>query len=147
MDFKTELHRTLLSEKDLSLKKAVEIAQAAEAAESHANKLRAGETKETVYRTECTDQIQDTCQDRTCYRCGGGRHSASTCRFKETICKKCKKQGHLSRACRSGRANLGRQRQQHNSKSVCNVEVDDEDDQVKNDEGSEYKACFRGSMF
>ena len=139
--------KSLLSEKDLSLKKAVEVSQAAEAAESHANKLRAGETKETVYRTERTDRIQDTHQDRTCYRCGGESHSASTCRFKETICNKCKKRGHLARACRSGRANLGRQRQQRNSKSVRNVEVDDEDDQVQNDKGSEYEAGFRGSMF
>ena len=89
--------KSLLFEKDLSLKKAVEVAQAAEAAESHANKLRAGETKETVYRTERTDRIQDTRQDRTCYRCGGGSHSASTCRFKETICNECKKRGHLAR--------------------------------------------------
>ena len=42
---------------------------------------------------------------------------------------------------------VGRQRQQRNSKSIRNVEVDDEDDQVQNDEGSEYEAGFKGSMF
>ena len=62
---------------------------------------------------------------------------------RQTICNKCKKRGHSARACRSGRA---RQRQQRNTtKPVRNVEVDD--DQVQDNDGSEYEAGFRGSMF
>ena len=36
----------------------------------------------------------------TCYRCGGP-HLAPLCRFKETICRFCKKSGHVEKVCRS----------------------------------------------
>ena len=39
-------------------------------------------------------------ENPTCYRCGGP-HLAPSCRFKETICRFCKKRGHVEKVCRS----------------------------------------------
>ena len=36
----------------------------------------------------------------SCYRCGG-EHLATVCRYRETICRYCKKKGHLERVCRA----------------------------------------------
>ena len=73
------------------------------------------------------------------------------------ICKKCKKRGHIARACRSGQRTNEKHRQQNPSKSrskpqrpVQNVEVDDGESSSSpqhDDERSEYKAGFRASLF
>ena len=39
-------------------------------------------------------------QDTQCYQCGG-KHAAPICSYKDVECYKCKKKGHLARACRS----------------------------------------------
>ena len=35
-----------------------------------------------------------------CYRCDGQEHYANECRFKEAICHKCNKKGHIKKACK-----------------------------------------------
>ena len=138
---------TLLSKKNLTL---LEVAQSAAVAESHSHKLCIGETTQTVFRM---DHKQKNHQVQVCYRCGGSDHIASMCTFPEVICNKCKKRGHIARACRSEQMVKDKRQQQNPSmnklhKPVCNVEVDNrEAQQQHNDEGSEFEADFRGSMF
>ena len=40
-------------------------------------------------------------QKEPCYRCLGKNHEQSECYFKETICRKCNKTGHIQRVCKS----------------------------------------------
>ena len=42
-----------------------------------------------------------------CYRCGNNTHDASQCRFKNYVCHRCKKRGHISRVCRAPRGGAG----------------------------------------
>ena len=107
--------KKLLAEKDLSLKRAIEIAQASEAAEYNAKKLQATDSAPPVYRTEFRPERKGLGQERECYRCGGMGHHASACRFKDAICNNCKKRGHLARVCRGNRPGRG-QRQNEDSR-------------------------------
>ena len=49
---------------------------------------------------------------KACHRCGKNNHSADNCFYKETICNKCKKKGHLAKVCRSGNPYSGQQSQE-----------------------------------
>ena len=35
-----------------------------------------------------------------CYRCGGTNHSLQNCRYKEAVCRKYKRRGHIAQKCR-----------------------------------------------
>ncbi len=93
------LQRRLLAEPDLTFKKAFDIAQAYESAESNAKALRTSQPAE-VHATKMSDRSGASFQDTPCYRCGG-RHRAADCRFRDAICNHCSKKGHIARACRS----------------------------------------------
>ncbi len=130
--------KKLLSEKDLTLKRAIEIAQASEAAECNAKKLQATDSAPQVFRTD----LKGPGQERACYRCGGTDHSASTCRFRGAVCHDCKKRGHIARACRGNRPGGGqrrgedtpRRRKQYTREAVHNV--DREPDDRHSDDGT-----------
>ena len=149
------IQKRLLSEKDLTLKKAIELAQSVEAAESNAKKLQVGDSVTPVFRMDQSESTGSRQESRACYRCGGLNHSAAACRFRDTVCNKCKKRGHIARACRGERSGRGftpatdTRRQQYyrnGNKTVHNVEVDYEQTPPI-DQRSEYEAGFRGSMF
>ena len=36
--------------------------------------------------------------ERECYRCGGN-HDPSSCKFKDEVCYKCQKKGHMAKVC------------------------------------------------
>jgi len=44
-----------------------------------------------------------------CYHCGK-EHSPDTCKFKESLCQKCSKKGHIAKVCRSGQSDSKWQR-------------------------------------
>ena len=99
--------KNLLSEENLSLEKAIQVAQSLEAADKNAKKLKADDAASTpIHRTGhyryAKPPKQPANNAKTCYRCGDTDHIATTCRFRDAECKKCHKKGHLARVCRSG---------------------------------------------
>jgi len=96
----TTIQKRLLSKRDLTLTTALHLAQSMEAAEVNVSKLQNDEPTAPINRTEAGPQSRAQ-QTRVCHRCGGTDHTPAACRFKEFICNKCKKKGHLARVCRS----------------------------------------------
>ena len=100
------IQKRLLSEKDLTYKKAYSVAQAIEVAEKDTKHLKSGATgtaQQILYHEKgCKDgkfPPPGTGQ-KTCYRCGGN-HLAPACKHKDIECNFCRKKGHLARVCRS----------------------------------------------
>ena len=106
------IQKRLLSEANLTLAKAGEIAQGMEAAERNAKRLQGGEGA-SVYRMAPHGGKPSTASaNKPCYRCGGTDHAPSACRFRDATCHQCQKKGHIAKVCRSGRTQK-RQRPQH----------------------------------
>ncbi|XP_063068247.1 uncharacterized protein LOC134459765 [Engraulis encrasicolus] len=71
-----------------------------------ADHVGARKPRETSRTTRTVgEKIDDS--NRDCYRCLGKGHGPGSCRFKEFRCRGCGKNGHLERACRSGRNDAG----------------------------------------
>ena len=87
------MQRRLLAETELTLKRAMEIAQGMEAAESNTRALNP-----SIKSIQSKRRLQP---NQPCYRCGKSNHSAADCRFKDAECHSCGKQGHIAPACRS----------------------------------------------
>lgn len=86
------IQKRLLAEKELDLKKAMEIAQVMEAATKQFSELRAS--------VPANQEIQFTTTEN-CYRFGGKGHSQEKCYFKTQKCKNCGKKGHIAKVCRA----------------------------------------------
>ncbi|CAC5422535.1 unnamed protein product [Mytilus coruscus] len=84
------IQRKLLSESELDLKKAFEIAVGIEAAEKETNE----------FRNEVSTTHKVTMRSSECYRCGKSGHNADSCFYKNSRCHECKEIGHISRKCR-----------------------------------------------
>ena len=106
-----QTQKRLLSEPELSLAKALQIAQAIEAANNRTKEIK---LPGAVISTE----VSVLGVNKVCYRCGK-RHDAKTCRFKEAKCYKCGKIRHLASVCRSKKELRGGSKavhRQHQSK-------------------------------
>ena len=112
------IQKRLLSEANLTLTKAGEIAQGMEAAENNAKRLH-GEDGTQVYRVTPPGR---TGPEKLCYRCGGANHTPSVCRFREATCHKCQKKGHIAKVCRSGRAPRSQEQSRQRSVRVVDRE-------------------------
>ena len=125
--------KLLLAEIDLTLKKAIEIAQAMEAADIQSKELRQassgslppnafggevkflkGKARQPPARKQNGNervpvpQVHTSRSAQDCWRCAGP-HKPQTCRFKNEACNLCVKTAHIRRTCRmvkqfSGRA-------------------------------------------
>ena len=92
---KESIQRKLLTGSELTLTKALQIAQGMEAAEKDSKEIQAT----PVDPAQVHSLPQRTKQQ--CYRCLGTGHAPSLCRFKSLRCNKCKKIGHIARACKT----------------------------------------------
>ena len=80
------IQKRLLTEADLTLKKALELAQGMEAADRNAKSLKTPETS-----------VQKGAGSSTpCYRCGRSNHNPKDCRFRHADCHFCKKKRHIA---------------------------------------------------
>ena len=55
--------------------------------------------KGSSYKRNSPGETSQSVTTSPCYRCGG-KHDATTCRYKEFECRNCHKKGHLEKACR-----------------------------------------------
>ena len=119
------IQRRLLQQAELTFDKAMEMAQAAEAAEKDSECLTGATadknhpTSEVLVPPAALDSVHNVTQQRKqrnnakqqgggspqptqsgcCYRCGG-QHKQSACPREEWVCHFCKKKGHLAKVCR-----------------------------------------------
>ena len=91
------IQRRLLSEKDLTYAKAMEVARAMEATNTNAKSFKTVEPAIRLF----SSQPQQRDSHNPCYRCGRTSHSPSDCKFKEATCNHCGKKGHIAPVCRS----------------------------------------------
>ena len=99
----TTAQKNLLLEENLTLERAIRVAQSLEAAEKNAKKLKAEEAASTpIHQTGHYCNARPPAKTKTCYRCGNTDQIATIFRFRDAECKKCHKKGHLARVCKSG---------------------------------------------
>ena len=89
------IQKRLLAEKDLTLQKAMEIAQGMEAATKQSSELRTPSGS-----VAGNPDIQFTTTGKACYRCGSKGHPQEKCYFKTQKCNNCSKKGHIAKVCR-----------------------------------------------
>lgn len=88
------IQKRLLSEANLTLKKAIEISTSMEMASREAQHLSAS----TQVHKLSFEPKNKTATDRPCYRCGKTGHEAQECWCRD--CRHCGKKGHIERVCR-----------------------------------------------
>jgi len=95
------IQRRLLAERELTLKKAEEIASGEELAAKYVVDIQSDVTLGSVNQVDARDKngIEDCRPDSECYHCGE-KHEASACRFRDAQCFKCGRRGHLAKVCR-----------------------------------------------
>lgn len=105
------IKKKLLSEKDLTYQKAIEIAVASEAASRDAAKMLSPST--STLSSEAVNFISKQKKEaktrdstgggssKNCFCCGRVGHIASACRFRTYTCNNCERVGHLQKVCRS----------------------------------------------
>ena len=86
------IQKRLLSEQDLTFKKAFEISQSHESAAKDIVTLQGSPPQ--------VHQLADSVGS-SCYRCGRKGHQQSQCKFRATTCHHCGKVGHIKPVCRS----------------------------------------------
>ena len=95
-----KIQRRLLAERDLTLKKAEEIALGEELAAKHVVDIQSETTPSKVNQVDARDlKNKIVVQILSVNRCGE-KHEASACRFKDAQCFKCRRKGHLAKVCR-----------------------------------------------
>lgn len=98
--------KRLLSEKDLTLEKALAIAVSMETATRDALELQKKSVDSGLHRLTMNDA-----KSRKCYRCGKTSHDANDCWFKDKTCRKCNRPGHIERVCRQKSVSKPKQRE------------------------------------
>ena len=123
------IHKRLQAEKNLTFEKALEVALAVEAADNDVKQLQKPSAT-VMYQTHSKNQRTPRRESTTyepaipprspCYICLGN-HAPQTCSFKETQYHKCKKVGHIAKACKTKQS----PRQEPNQRARRTHYVDD----------------------
>ena len=105
------VQKQLLAQIDLTLDKALQVAQGMEAAEKSTKALQGGDTSSSNSQINRTGPSRGSSRQpsKSCYRCGHTDHIATACRFRESTCNRCHKKGHLAKVCQSGQRNHDQQ--------------------------------------
>ena len=110
----SQLQKRLLSEPDLTFKKALSLAQALESSEQGSQYLQQQQQKHAPNQVNKLDHRRRppppaaAIPGKPCYRCGGP-HSSARCCFKEASCHLCKKTGHIAKMCCSSQTSSQKQ--------------------------------------
>lgn len=84
--------KRLLSEKDLTLERALSIAVSMETAAKDALELQKKSVDSGIHKISMNRHER---REQKCYRCGKASHDANDCWFKDKNCRKCNKPGHM----------------------------------------------------
>ncbi|UYV67442.1 hypothetical protein LAZ67_5000618 [Cordylochernes scorpioides] len=102
--YNAKIQNRILSEGDISLAKIIEIALSMEAAEKNTKLFHLEQGEDCVDKLRMERKVESNFQNGKCKHCG--KLHKEPCRFKEAICFKCNKKGHIASICWSSRRNL-----------------------------------------
>ena len=121
------VQKKLLSESDLSLQKAIDIATAMETAAKDAVELQQPHRPDSVHQLskKPTSNTKLKEKNKACFRCDRFNHTPDECRFKEDTCRFCSKKGHIERACLSKKAQQNNQSKKKKFKPVKTVDEEE----------------------
>ena len=92
-----QIQKRLLAEKELTLQKAIELAQGMEAATKQSSELRMpGGTVPGSHEIHL-----QTAAGKPCYRCGNRGHPQEKCHFRTQKWNNCGKKGHIAKVCKA----------------------------------------------
>lgn len=105
------IQKKLLSEQNLTLNRATEVAIATEAAVRNAADLKCDKaasssvyhlkSKKSDFRPKNMSAVSSKAGSGACYCCGEKGHVSTTCKYKKCVCHACGKIGHLAKLCAS----------------------------------------------
>ena len=106
--------KRVLTEKEPTLKGAMEVALSLEAAQKNVQTLRGSEVPQLhkLDRRRPTEKKNPKEGEKPCYRCGRAGHAPNACVFRQAKCFNCGKSGHVASVCRSKK----KQTEGHSSK-------------------------------
>ena len=121
------IQKKLLSESDLTLQKAIDIATAMETAAKDAVELQQQHRPDSVHQLskKPTSNTKPKERNKACFRCDRFNHTPDECRFKEDTCHFCSKKGHIERACLSKKAQQKNQSKKKKFKPVKTVDQEE----------------------
>ena len=101
-----KIQEQLLSEPDLTLQRALELAQGIETAARNVKELQTPQRSLDIQVHQVSPCGVGGTPSR-CYRCGRTNHAPAQCPFIKARCHNCGKIGHIKKVCRSGRKPAG----------------------------------------
>ena len=121
------IQKMLLSESDLTLQKAIDIATAMETAAKDAVELQQQHRPDSVHQLskKPTSNTKPKERNKACFRCDRFNHTPDECHFKEDTCRFCSKKGHIERACLSKKAQQKNQSKKKKFKPVKTVDEEE----------------------